>query len=532
MISFKASKSRHTPRLGIFLFCISSATFASEAEEPDPLLGLFPDSGAPTFFEKKSELVLERGFRAWERNSDWHPDLDEKTVYHCRMQHQSCEERNWEIGIGKGGQIYSMTSSFGEAMPPQSPEAPWMDEAWQMTTIYENLLGRDLPNDPPEVNAFIHQSGNYIRGKETPSFYSPMLAEGFHPERRAFSTLCWAQIPTASINRSGVLIYAQYRDLGAGVVEVTWLVTNFESEPLTNLGPWGGVRTSKFPEHVLANPDGTYRYFTPFSFGSPIGYSAPCHETGGWAAATQNAASPDAYAIGLVFGKNPPSDGNQYRPAIYTCGDSRHGKRDYTVQAPSIYMTDHPGDVHLYRMYFVIGTLADAAKKCNQLTPFARYQQLRFAASDSPRVPLYSTGAGSSATLTRKPQKGMKPVAHAWVYPVAGSKPLFLIREKETGHSFITTDPYAGCAREPFRNPASPDARNYEKYQNRTLYKTYAGKTEWLELLGFAVTDPAIAGGGTRLSEIPAMTQMFQQAEGVPAEKLYLMNHYDKGTGH
>ena len=414
-----------------------------------------------------------------------------------------------------------MVSSFGEAMPPQTPLAPWMDEAWQMTTIYEHLLGRDLPNDPPEVNAFIHQSGIYIRDKETPSFYSPMLAESYDPERRAYSVLCWAQVPTASINRSGVLIYADYRDLGAGVIEATWLTTNFEPEPLTNLGPWGGVRTSRFPEQVLSNPDGSYRYFTPFSFGGKD-FSIDCSKTGGWAAATQNAVSPDSYAIGVVFGKNPESDGNQYRPAIYTSGNSRHGTRDYTVQAPAVYMTDHPGDVHLYRMYFVIGTLDDAAKKCNQLAPYARYQQLRFLAADSPHVPLYYADSNSSATLTRKTPKNAKPIAYAWAYPVVGSKPLFLIRKKDTGRTFVTTDPYAECAREPFKNPAAPDAPNYAKYQNRTLYKAYMGKTEWVELLGFALTTPTGDKDEIRLSEIPSIKSIFIQGEGASAENLYL----------
>jgi len=241
------------------LLCSSIVPEATAEDSVDPLLSIFRDSAAPTFLEKESELVLERGFRQWERNSHWHPDIDEQTVYLCRMQHRCVEERSWEIGIGKGGHIYSIVSSFGEAMPPQTPEAPWMDEAWQMTTIYEHLLGRDLHERTNDANSFVHQSGIYVLEEDAHPFYSPMLTESFDPKRRAWSGVCWGQIPTASVNRSGVLIYANYRDMGAGVIEITWLTVNFEPEPLTNLGAWGGVRTSKFPEQTPTAPTGITR---------------------------------------------------------------------------------------------------------------------------------------------------------------------------------------------------------------------------------------------------------------------------------
>jgi hypothetical protein len=72
-------------------------------DNTDLILGVFPESQAPTFYEKKSELVVERHLQPWARNSNWHPDLDEKSVFHARLQHKSVDERCWEIGIGKGG---------------------------------------------------------------------------------------------------------------------------------------------------------------------------------------------------------------------------------------------------------------------------------------------------------------------------------------------------------------------------------------------------------------------------------------------
>ncbi len=504
------------------LLCSSIVPGAAAEDGVDPLLSIFPDSAAPTFFEKESETVLERGFRQWERNSHWHPDLDEQAVYLCRMQHRSVEERSWEIGIGKGGQIYSIVSSFGEAMPPQTPGAPWMDEAWQMTTIYEHLLGRDLHERTNDANSYVHQSGIYVRGEDARPFYSPMLAESFDPKRRAWSGVCWGQIPTASVNRSGVLIYANYRDMGAGVIELTWLTVNFEPEPLTNLGAWGGVRTSKFPEQVVSNPDGSYRYYAPFHYNYP-GSHVHANKTGGWAAAVQNADEPHTHAIGVVFGKNANSWANQHRAALYSSGDSRHGTRDYTVQSASVYMNDHPGDVHLYRMYMILGTLKDVAEKANQLAIHATYRQMRIAPADSPRVALYPKKVGQSTVLTRTGEAAAKPLAWAWAWPVVGSKPLLLIRETQSGREFLTTDPYAGCQREPFANPLKPDDPSYQKYQDRTLYKAFAGKTEWVELLGFVLTEQPSDPATIPLSEVASVSDNFIQAEGVPSHGLYII---------
>jgi len=219
------------------------------------LLGLFPDSKAPTFYGKKSELALRRQFQPWTRNSRWHPAIDEKSVFHARLLHKSVDERCWEIGIGKGGQMYSMCSSFGEAMPPQTPQSQWMDEAWQFTTIYEHLLGRDLPTQMrPYGNSFVHQSGIYTREKDIQPFYSPILATHHDPERWAYALVSWGQIPHASVNRSGILVYVQYRDLGAGVLEVTYVIYNFENEPMTNLA---------FPSRPLSSLPGILGAFRP-----------------------------------------------------------------------------------------------------------------------------------------------------------------------------------------------------------------------------------------------------------------------------
>ncbi|MFQ6133543.1 MAG: hypothetical protein ACE5R4_15980 [Armatimonadota bacterium] len=486
-------------------------------EHADRLLSLFPDSGAPTFFEKDSKLELQRSFQYWARDSRWHPEVNEADVFHARLKHKSVEERCWEIGIGKGGQMYSIASSFGEAMPPQSPDSQWVDETWQFTTIYEPLLGRDLPDSSRRFgNAFIHQSGIYTREEGDRPFYSPMLADSFDPEDRSFAVLSWAQIPDPSVNRSGVLVYAQYRDLGAGVIEVTYVIYNFEKHPMTNLSPWGGVRTSVFPEHVVANPDGSYRFFTPYRYGAE-GCRINFDQTGGWAAVTQNAADPRSYAIAVVFGTDLDRQGEHYAKPRYDCGNSRHGTRDYTVQATVIRIKDTPGTAHLLRMYFIIGTLADAATKANKLAPYATYAPLDLTTEQTPLVSLYVGGAG----VTRaQPPGTARPLCQVYAHPVRGSRPLFLIREVKTGRTFCTTDPYARCAREPFVNPLPEEHESFEKYQNRTVYRPFAGETEWLDLLGFALTEAL--PGHVPLASIEAARECFDPGECQGPEELFV----------
>lgn len=513
---------------------------AAAPQTADPadaqLLQLFPKSAAPTNFEKQSETVLLKSLAWWERDKKWHPELDENSVFHATLQHRSTTERSWELGIGKGGQIYSMYSSFGEAMAPSQPDSQWNDEVWQFTTIYGHLLGRDLPDIPGDAtrmkfaNAFVHQSGVYTKEKDSKPFYSPILAEHFDAKERSYSVLSWGQIPSPSINRSGILVYTKYRDLGAGVIEVTYVIYNFEDEPMTNLGPWGGVRTSVFPEHVISNPDGSYRFFTPWSYGFDRldGCRVNFEDTGGWAAVTANADNPYSHAIGVVFGKQLDRKGEHYGKPRYDCGDSRHGTRDYTVQATVINIKDKPGTPHMLRMYFVIDTLDKVAEKCNRLADHADYEPLDLSEANTPLVPLYAKRVGADAVLSR--EAAGQPVCKVYAWPVNQSVPLFLMKNNETGRHFVTTDPYAQCASEPFKNPFKPGHASYAKYQDRTIYRPYLKKTDWIELLGFVMPEDRAdrkTYAYDSLSAIPALEQAFDPGDTIGAQDIMVRRNTD-----
>ena len=297
--------------LSVLLFTTSFA-LAESPPAASPLLDVFPPSKASTFLTTPSEFVVSHQFRPGATRSQWAEGVDERAVFHAYLTHKSVAERSWELRIGKGGQLYSIVSSFGEAMPPQSAQAPFVDEVWQMVAINSDLLDR-MPElgkirVREEANSYIHQSGMYVGKKQAFSpktpFYVPLLAAREDAVARSYAVISWGQVPTASIHRSDVLFATQFRDLGAGVIEISYLCFNFGSFALNGLNtPWGGVRTSVFPELVLSQPDGSYRFHTPFTIDMPGTYG-DIAKTGGWAAATRNAANPASYALGLVFGRD------------------------------------------------------------------------------------------------------------------------------------------------------------------------------------------------------------------------------------
>ena len=271
---------------------------------PEPLLDLFPASEAPPDYSVASGFEVVRQFAPWESASNWHPALNEADVP-SSIRHKSVEARAWEMKIGKGGPIYSIFSSFGEAMPPRPEVSAWVNEIWRAVILDTEKLGQQ---DIALTGAnFVHQSGIYVNTDRDPvlsgPFYSPLLSQDVNDASRSYTVLNWGQIADApSIHRAGALFYTRLRDLGEGVIEATWLVYNFGDDNFNDLAcPWGGVRTSVFPELVLSRPDGTPRFYTPWGFGYP-GSHVAARTTGGWAAATTNAADPDAYALGLVFG--------------------------------------------------------------------------------------------------------------------------------------------------------------------------------------------------------------------------------------
>ena len=126
--------------------------------------------------------------------------------------------------------------------------------------------------------------------------------------------------------------------------------------------------------------------------------------------------------------------------------------------------------------------------------------------------------------MSRQPSSGDEtdPLCRVYAWPVRGSYPLFVVKDNPSGRHFLTTDPYAECEREPFENPFKPGDPAYEKYQNRTVYRPYMRKTDWIELLGFVMpksaTDPSLET--KPLSAVSGAEKVFRPGERAKADEI------------
>jgi len=206
----------------------------------------------------------------WQLGTQWTPQerYDETDVFHVELRHRS-NNQNWDIRIGKGGQLYSWNlEGERQLIPPQGHrqgESPWVDDIIMCT-----WRDRDASDDNATLpgvtrdyaNSFVHGAGMYIREEMDPilnkPFYNPMFAQEFSSSQRSYSCLTWGLIPTPSINRSDILIYTNYRHLGNGVLEVTYYGYNFGDGTYDdNAFPWAMVRLSEFPSAITSNSSGS-----------------------------------------------------------------------------------------------------------------------------------------------------------------------------------------------------------------------------------------------------------------------------------
>ncbi|THF75256.1 hypothetical protein [Cohnella fermenti] len=434
-------------------------------------------------------------------NDKWAAGLNERHVYHASIVHRQTADTSWELRIGKGGQLYSLTGPFGEAIPPQSSaDTPmsggWVDEVIQPVSINRGLNNPDtqFPQSVYDSMAYyIHQAGVY-EGKDTEAlgrnrfFYSPALAYGWDATDHSYSMLNWGQqahIP--NIHKSGILYYEKVRDAGDGIIEVTYVLSNFGSDRIDDITlPWGGVRKSNLPDHVVSETDGSYTAIGG-DFSDPANRLSLA-DTGGWAAFAQDADDEDGYALGWVFGtdKHYGEDTSfQYARNTWAWGDAN--RDDYLVGGVGGNFYLEPGQTMYYRHYWVVGKLADVQTKANALADSVDYGLLSFVEGDADLIPLYTKTEGSQTVLTREPQSGHSPALHTYAEPVAGSQPLFLVKDTTTGEYKLSFDPYEFADTAPFANPYPTTDPKYADYQNRTLYKQYDGKLAYVDLLGFAM---------------------------------------------
>ena len=411
------------------------------------LLDVFPQSGVSLGGDWSFSLSTAADYSG----STWSTGFGESTVYQAALKHVQRQSgsvvprRSWELRLGKGGQIYSITSDFGEAVPPQyrprgAEPAPWIDEVWQTVGVNRSL--NDRTSDASRY--YIHQAGTYLGDGLSAPFYSPLLAAGATADN-GYSTVNWGQqahIPSS--HRSHLLYYQKTRDVGGGIVEVTNVTYNFGDHVIDWLNaPWGGSRFSTLGTHVIANPDDP-RTYTDRS-GATFASSVPevLSATGGWVAFSQGT-SPGHDALAIVTGHDTHlGEPFQWGASLWRHGAAGNtpGERDYLVGTLIRRVAVQPGETFFSRYYMVVGSLGNVVDliDANDLVAKADYGPIRFTEAGSSRTGWTIHDTGGAISL-RKAAAGEEDF-FTYDQPVRGSKPLMLI-EDAAGDEFITIDPY------------------------------------------------------------------------------------------
>ena len=101
----------------------------STAQESS-VLDLFPDSGLASSAKDSS-----CSFTYKPSGSKWKETLNEEDVFLA-----SIKGDGWQLGVGKGGHLYSLRGVYGESVAPQRIKSPWNDEVWQVVATNEDLI--------------------------------------------------------------------------------------------------------------------------------------------------------------------------------------------------------------------------------------------------------------------------------------------------------------------------------------------------------------------------------------------------------
>jgi hypothetical protein len=391
--------------------------------------------------------------------------LSEDQVFLKRLTHTQ-KGNDWTIKIGKGGQIYSVsTPQTGEMIAIQRIKlGQWVDEVLQHA-IPSNLHHGECLSSSPIVDGDIHQAGYYTisdldRNKHLleKSVYSPVFPVTeleFLKQENSFSLMTWPQhahLPR-TYTENGMFMQQSTRDLGDGVVEVNLLVTKWHGEDTKAINvPWSAWRKQTLPVTLLSTPDGSYKVPANIEkfgckakpdkgaelgmrFLKKAGTPGWTPETGGWIAMAQSAAE-DSHGIGIVFGRNASdveSDGSYLRWGEY--GSDADGGTVATIKRN---VALRPGDSVLFRYFMVIGTVSKIRYYGNLLEPRVMVKRIQ---NQEQQSGLICVTRATKRPLRRGCPEGSSPVFHSYRNFQADSQPLFLLERKAGGY-LLTTDPY------------------------------------------------------------------------------------------
>ena len=402
-------------------------------------------------------------------NSAWSVDYNEGYIMDTRISSVSLTDssKNWELRVGKGGQIYSLkASALGETIPPQYRSsdggqwAPWVDEVWQSISVDRSGA----------ANNFMHGSGVYLKDPilQEP-YYCPRLATEIDQADGSVYCINWNQ-PSASSStytlgqKSYILNLSKYKDLGDGIIEVTTGLYNFGPDtPDFHNMPWGGVRRTALEYSFMANTDqSTYTQATN-NFG---GAATNLTDTGGWNVFTSTTAG-DTQALGLVFGNyanDIPGASSVIRTG-YASGTPTGNETDWRnyFVTENIKFYDLESRKGMWaRYYFVIGDNRDDVRTkvlSNDLVNSTTFELMSNSEASSSLMGYKLSLDGSNFSI----DKSSEPDFYLYEQLIDNSIPLFEII-KNDGSKYVTWDPYTSGTT-----------------------KMYDGTVQAINLLGFAL---------------------------------------------
>lgn len=448
----------------------------------------------------------------------------ESDVYHTELKHTKTSDPvdiSWTIRIGKGGHIYYLDiEGLGQIICPQRYMSPWNDDCMTTTVFSTNEKDDDLELGGNEsfVNGYIHGSGMYIKPQmdalNNKPFYNPILSENFDSNDRSYTIINWGLVPKPNINRGDVLFYSRYRDLGNGILELTFYCYNFGDRVYDFAEtPWFGFKPSKFSNIIKGGVNGSSNFEL---HNVDFADKKRIDKNRGWGAGTVDPYDPNSLTCALVWGSSSIGLG-------VNSGFVNRGERDMMLLAPSRSSFTMPyGTGIRYRRYLVMGRLKNVSNICQNIDKHAFFEEIVFPETNSAKLPLYKTTINGQFILTTDIVGS--PVAHTFPIPVKDSLPLFLMKNNDSGNYFLSTDPYAACGKNPFTNPYPVGHPKYIKYQNRHIYQIYDEKTEWISLLGFVKqsTNIGVADPGFQLLSDVIGSINFEAGEKLNSNELLL----------
>jgi hypothetical protein len=523
------------------------------AAAPASLLDVFPASTVQMPGNGGKAIATTEYYPS---GSVWQKDLDERWVFHREIKHEQEVDNSFALRIGRGGQIYSLRGPFGESVPPSwrsdGPSSPWNDEVWQFVavsqTYSDSLFSRGVVSDEvkqrvektgfPRLHFFVHNSGAYMEGDlgDLDNLYCPMLGASAADGGRTYRTVNWGLVPWNTPHRSPLLYYVQTRDVGDGVIELTWVVHNFSvADPVVFdwlNAPWGGTRVTSLPYHFVSAPDG--RLMDRIEVQRTRDFwikSVDVRETGGWNLGCANE-NPDSPSLALVFGRDRHLEAElkkaaagephlQYAGSIYrdaqTVGNSdfraqdwrecpENAQRNYDVAVVIPRFRLAPGSTIWYRSFLVVNRKDRAIELAKSLVDSVDYGLLSFDPATTPRVPVYIR----DGRVTDGDATGA-PAFELYARPVPGTAPLFLVENRTTGQEIITTDLYAFFDKEKVDWNLPPEHPDAEYYNNAFAYRLEKNNSVWKRLLGYAPVARPEGEPHVRLSELLAKS-LFPEA--------------------